>query len=391
MIRNGLASLSLALFLCLPAAAAPVPLERDSVERAGRNRAVAVLDHALQPEERRELENLGIELVQATGRARLIVKGSSAALEQAQASGLIGMVEPISPESRVHGTALRELRRHGGAAKLVVAFHADVPVEEAVRTIREAGGWTVDALPIRYGLANMLDVWATPDVVHALSERDVVMRVMARDEFVKADNAAAANLSSVTPLHSAPYDLTGAGITLSVLDVGLAKADHPDFEGRVTVQSTGSVDRHPTHVTGTIAAKGLQAAARGMAPAVRVHQFSHDGKYVFQVKYDSFPLLGLAADNNSWGYITGWDFDSSKSQWGWYGNRSFGGYSGISADVDHIVRNRGTLIVFSAGNEGGDSGPGSAPFKHVHQYDDDGEAVWCISSDASGSDCPADP
>ncbi|MFN2240408.1 MAG: S8 family serine peptidase, partial [Thermoanaerobaculia bacterium] len=280
MIRNGLASLSLAISLSLPAAA--VPLERDSVERVGRNRAVAVLDHALQPEERAQLENLGIEMVQATGRARLIVKGTSAALEQAQASGLIGMVEAISPESRVHGTAHRELRRHGGAAKLVVAFHADVPVAEAVRTIREAGGWTVDALPIRYGLANMLDIWATPDVVQALSHRDPVLRIMGRDEFVKTHNAAAANLSSVTPLHSAPYDLTGAGITVSVLDVGLVKSDHPEFEGRVTVQSKGSVDRHPTHVTGTIAAKGITPAARGMAPAARVHQFSHDGKNVFQ-------------------------------------------------------------------------------------------------------------
>lgn len=389
MIRTGLVSLSVALSLTVPAAAAP--LERDSVERVGRNRAVAVLDHALQSEERAELERLGIELIQATGRARLIVKGTSAALDQAQASGLIGMVEPISPESRVHATALRELRRHGGAAKLVVAFHADVPVEEAVRTIREAGGWTVDALPVRYGLANMLDIWATPDVVQALSQRDPVLRVMGRDEFVKTDNAAAANLSSVTPLHSAPYDLTGAGITLSVLDIGLAKADHPEFEGRVTVQSEGSVDRHPTHVTGTIAAKGITPAARGMAPAARVHQFSHDVNNVFQLKYDSFPLLGVAADNNSWGYITGWDFDSSKSQWGWYENRHFGGYSGVSAYVDYIVRDRGTLIVFSAGNEGGDSGPGSAPFKHVHPYDDDDEAVWCISSNASGTDCPADP
>ncbi|MCA1732844.1 MAG: S8 family serine peptidase, partial [Acidobacteria bacterium] len=182
-----------------------------------------------------------------------------------------------------------------------------------------------------------------------------------------------------------------AGITVSVLDVGLVKSDHPEFEGRVTVQSKGSVDRHPTHVTGTIAAKGITPAARGMAPAARVHQFSHDGSNVFQVKYDSFPLLGVAADNNSWGYITGWDFDSSKSQWGWYGNRHFGGYSGVSAAVDYIVRDRGTLIVFSAGNEGGDAGPGSAPFKHVHPYDDDDEAVWCISSDASGTDCPADP
>jgi subtilisin family serine protease len=397
MIRTGLVFFSLALTLALPAWAAPLERDspgRDSVERLGRNRAVAVLDHALQPEERVALENLGIELVQATGRARLIVKGSDAAFEKAQASGLIGMVEAISPESRVHATALRELRRRGGAAKLVVAFHADVPVEEAVRTIREAGGWTVDALPIRFGLANMLDIWATPDVVHALSHRDPVLRIMGRDEFIKTDNAAAATLSSVTPLHSAPYDLTGAGVTLSVLDVGIVKADHPEFEGRVTVQTSGSVGRHPTHVTGTIAAKGNYAPARGMAPAVRVHQFSHEGAGTFQRKYDFFPLLGVAADNNSWGYITGWDQDTSKafhSQWGWYGNRNFGGYSAVSAAVDYIVRDRGTLIVFSAGNEGNDAGPSSAPFAHVHPYDTDDKAVWCVSSNGSGTDCPADP
>jgi hypothetical protein len=396
MIRTGLASLSLLLSLALPAVAA-APLERDSVERAGRSRAVAVLDHALQPEERAQLESLGIELVQATGRARLVVKGTGAALEQAQASGLIGMVEPISPESRVHATALRELRRRGGAAKLVVAFHADVPVAEAVRTIREAGGWTVDALPIRYGLANMLDIWATPDVVEALSHRDPVLRIMGEDTFIQTHNAAAANLSSVTPLHSAPYDLTGAGVTVSVLDIGIARADHPDFEGRVTVQTPGSVDRHPTHVTGTIAAKGIQAAARGMAPAARVHQYSHEGTKSFLRKYDEFPLLGVAADNNSWGYITGWDFDSSKSQWGWYDNRNFGGYSSVSAFVDYIVRDRGTLIVFSAGNEGGGvSGPGET-YKdgwrdHVHPYDDtNGKAVWCVSKNQSGTDCPLDP
>jgi hypothetical protein len=165
-----------------------------------------------------------------------------------------------------------------------------------------------------------------------------------------------------------------------------------EFDARVTATAPAgtSVAQHPTHVVGTIAAKGARPEAKGMAPAVTVHQWTHENTFLNDIDPKVAPL-GLVAVNNSWGFITGWNYDDGKSRWAWYGNDLFGAYSSTSAGIDQLTRNRNVLFILAAGNDGNDNGPPTAPFAHVHPNDTDGEATWCISSDGSGTDCPATP
>ncbi|HSN69710.1 MAG TPA: hypothetical protein VLV48_10720, partial [Thermoanaerobaculia bacterium] len=84
------------------------------------------LEHALLPEDREELARLGVEIVQPLASRRVIVRGAPSSLEALAASGVAARVAPIEPSDRLHGTAVAQLLRSGGAARLEVVFHADV-------------------------------------------------------------------------------------------------------------------------------------------------------------------------------------------------------------------------------------------------------------------------
>src|SRR5437667_4131136 len=114
----------------------------------------------------------------------------------------------------------------------------------------------------------------------------------------KSDNAVAAQLSHVTPLFSAPYNLSGSGVVLSLFEMASADPTHPEFGSRLTSHvsgsSTGSDSAHPTHVSGTMIAAGLNGNAKGMAPSASVHEFSalDDTAVMLNNKQKSLPPLG---------------------------------------------------------------------------------------------------
>jgi hypothetical protein len=290
----------------------------------------------------------------------------------------------------MHATAARELLRKGGTARLEVVFHADVSLEEALEEVRMAGAWPVDPLPLGFAPPRNVEIWASSSAARALAAQDAVAILHAPEGEIQPMNSKAAELSNVPPLFEPPYGLTGEGVSVGVIDVGNAQASHPEFESRVTAHSGTTTAEHPTHVVGTIVAKGIQPGAKGMAPAATVHQYAHSGSFLTDIE-SNIPTLNLVAVNNSWGFITGWNYDDSKQRWGWYGNEAFGAYSSTSAAVDQLTRSKNALFVFSAGNDGNDNGPSTPPWEHVHPADSDAEAIWCFSADGSGTDCPATP
>lgn len=78
---------------------------------------------------------------------------------------------------------------------------------------------------------------------------------------------------------TSPYNLDGAGVTVGVWDGGTARSTHQEFVGRVSVKDPESpygTDDHATHVTGTIGASGVDANAKGMAPAVLIDSYDWD-------------------------------------------------------------------------------------------------------------------
>jgi subtilisin family serine protease len=139
-----------------------------------------------------------------------------------------------------------------------------------------------------------------------------------------------------------------------------------------------------------------------MAPAATIHQFcvpDPDGQFNqctgdwLALKNEQLAPLGVIADNNSWGWILGWREDDPPV---WHGHEEYyGAYDLVyTAPLDEISNEHGILFVHSAGNDG--TPPASLRFdqwqRHLHVDEEDNDIVgqtFCVSRDASGSDCPS--
>lgn len=389
---SALSSVLLALTL-LTVPRAFLPRESPQPRQAESSYHILKAGHPLRPAERLALEQIGCRVLRELGEGQYIVKLEPASSDRVVAEPFIDTVQPIPRSWRVTPSAERELARFDPVARLNVLFHEDVTFEQARGIVTAAGGFFTSPLITDFQLPRRLEI-TIPDLnVDALAESEGVLQLHGPIPQIKAMNAGAANLSSVTPLHAAPYDLTAAGVVVSVWDYGdgpaLADAAHVEFDGRVEKNGSSPVSQHPTHVTGTIAAKGNNTSAKGMAPGVRVQNFAVSPTSVLEDKNANFTPLGIRADNNSWGFVQGWD--TGNLVWAWFGGEQnqtdpyFGGYSLETAAVDKLVRDHQTLIIFSAGNDNDDSGPTVAPFEHYHAT---GTRRFCYSESGSGTDCP---
>ncbi len=157
--------------------------------------------------------------------------------------------------------------------------------------------------------------------------------------------------------------LYGEGISIGVWDGGLVRSTHSEFGTRINNISGSDISNHATHVTGTIAAKGINNEAKGMAPLSRIRSY-----YAFE--NDLGPMAteaanGLILSNHSYGLLLGWDF--SNGDWKWFGGSGnkdlrFGYYSNKSKTLDDILYNAPFYtIVWSAGNDRSDVGDGTRP------------------------------
>ncbi len=159
--------------------------------------------------------------------------------------------------------------------------------------------------------------------------------------------------------------LTGNGLTIGVWDGGLVLNSHQEFQKRVSNKLGSEVSNHATHVTGTIAASGVNSEAKGMLPEVNIHAY-----YAFE--NDLGPMAAAAANglilsNHSYGLVLGWNFNNNTQSWQWFGQADgedsrFGSYTGNSRSIDNIAYNAPYYtIVWSAGNDRSDVGDGSRP------------------------------
>jgi hypothetical protein len=312
------------------------------------------------------------------------------------AGGDVRDITTIGVGRKLHPTAWRQAARAGAFATLNILFHDDVTFAEAQASLASVGGMQTAPLQADFQEPRRITARVPSGLVEMLAADDRVLAVYGPRPRIKADNAIAAQLSEVTPLFDAPYGLTGNGVSLSIFDVGKPDSTHPDFNGRLTTHTTQAVDSHPTHVSGTLIGTGKgSVGAKGMAPSATLQAYDvndNDGDFI-TAKRRAFSTYTVRADNNSWGYLLGWNFDSDDlSDWVWEdADEYIGAYDFTDASIDKLVRSSGTLIVFSAGNEANNPGPTAAPFKHYH-VDDTGSPisteVFCYSSNGTGTDCP---
>lgn len=181
-------------------------------------------------------------------------------------------------------------------------------------------------------------------------------------------NANAAISTGANQLAAVPYSATGSGVTVGVWDGGAVRSTHQEFGARVTVKDGASPLDHSTHVGGTIAASGVVAAAKGMAPVANIDSYEwNSDKSEMTARGASYPGEPgtIYLSNHSYGYIAGWTYTGySSPKWNWYGSGTtaagtetdFGVYDTNSRDTDSLAASLPYFLMFrSAGNDRADN------------------------------------
>jgi hypothetical protein len=153
---------------------------------------------------------------------------------------------------------------------------------------------------------------------------------------------------------------------LGLWDGGSVYAIHQEFSGGRIEQkdNPSTVSEHATHVAGTIAASGIYPIAKGMAWGLQklyAYDFNSD-----LTEMATAASAGMVVSNHSYGYIAGWNYNSSvdPARWEWYGLPSatedykFGTYDNTTKDWDIICYNAPYFLpVKSSGNSRTENGP----------------------------------
>ena len=180
-------------------------------------------------------------------------------------------------------------------------------------------------------------------------------------------NANAAISSGANLLWAAPYGVTGNGGTVGVWDASSALTTHQEYGGRVTTKDgSGATSDHSSHVVGTVCAAGVNAAAKGMAPAVRVDSYDWDndsGEMTARGAAVPGEAGMLNISSHSYGINAGWVYTQTPV-YTWYGAGTtaagyedhFGQYNTYARDIDVLAYSLPYYLIFwAAGNDRSDN------------------------------------
>ncbi len=127
----------------------------------------------------------------------------------------------------------------------------------------------------------------------------------------------------------APYNATGAGVSVGIWDGGSVMINHQEFGNRIASVDGASSHYHATHVGGTIGASGIVARAEGMAPNVEIRSYDWNAAEAEMISAaSSFPGEAgkVLLSNHSYGILAGWFFAGFTNPWThrtgyhWWGN-----------------------------------------------------------------------
>ncbi len=170
--------------------------------------------------------------------------------------------------------------------------------------------------------------------------------------YYRTYNVAAAKSTRTNFLNSGGnlgLELDGQGMIGYVWDGGHARVTHLEYDGsggsnRVSVEDASSeggvrLNFHAAHVTGTVCASGVTAAAKGMAPKAKVRGYMWNNDVSEATKAAS---EGMLLSNHSYGFRS----DGVPDYY-------FGAYIEDSRDWDRVMYNAPNyLMVVAAGNDG---------------------------------------
>lgn len=188
--------------------------------------------------------------------------------------------------------------------------------------------------------------------------------------FLATDNAEAAITTGAIRLRAENplgLNLEGNMMRVGVWDGG--KVNHVEFDDRILSTEGANSDNHAIHVTGTIAASGINPDVRGMAPKAKILSFDFNNAFSEMATLARPDQTTIILSNHSYGFVTGWDCTVNPCQW--RGNPAissledfrFGFYSNNTREWDRIANNAPYYtMVKSAGNDRSDRGASSASY-----------------------------
>ena len=166
--------------------------------------------------------------------------------------------------------------------------------------------------------------------------------------YAKTYNAGAAITARATSLYkdgSLGVNIQGQNMLVGVWDAGSARYSHQEFVidgiSKVWLMDGSLSDVHATHVAGTIAAQGIQSAARGIAFNSSINSYNWTGDLAEMLTEAS---AGLLMSNHSYG------IGALSSIW------FYGAYDSRARQMDQICFNNPYYLpVVAAGNDRNDT------------------------------------
>ena len=190
-------------------------------------------------------------------------------------------------------------------------------------------------------------------------------------EYLSVDSRTQINSMNVDYLYNNTIpgvSVTGAGMMAYIWDGGAIRTTHEEFGGRVTnIQNTGS-GSHSTPVAGVIVAQGLLENAQGIAYEANLKGYNYTNNIPEMTTESNSPEnADYMISNHSYGSLTGWYYNTSNSNWYWYGyphispteSVLFGFYTDTDAYWDNLAYNAPQHSMFkSSGNNRGEGPSG---------------------------------
>lgn len=261
--------------------------------RSDQRHVVVQFDGPVTGGQRAGLERAGVSLLTYLGDHAFFAALSPGGIDPALLANLpaVARVDAIEPAWKLHPAFVRgpvpeyavvDMDSTGPIVAAYITFHTDMLFDQdGMPLVATYGGLVRDTISVVNGLVIELPLVN----VAALAAEDAVAWIEPPLPPFSEWNDSNRSRTGADQAQSAPYNLTGAGVTVLVYDGGYARATHQDFGGRLTVRDSSGLSGHATHVSGTIGGSGAASGGlrKGMAPGVTLQSygFQYDGTGIF--------------------------------------------------------------------------------------------------------------
>jgi hypothetical protein len=295
----------------------------------------------------------------------------------------------VAPLAKKDGSAASTEAVVAERKAAVAAFAARLTVESRAARIRAEAQARAEGTDTKFVLPDGR-VGALTEAPFGIPDFNVTYNATAADT-ISTDEVLSGGSSGLT--------LSGSGQTVGIWDGGDVLTTHTEFTtGGPSVfdrdgVSPDGIQHHPTHVAGTLIAKGVNTSAKGMSSSATLD--AYDFRSDFSEMATAVATTQVRVSNHSYGLQRGWGFRPVNGQniLAWWGDTSisntedfrYGFYDPFAQTADIIAyAEPDYLSIWAAGNERGNSGiPGADPANGYFVWDG---SAWQVSTLARPND-----